>query len=191
MSSKDFQINGFGRYLRWLRIGLLVMMIVGCAGSPVRPSGADSTAKKGPPHPKSKIATSASTTNDLANLEQRLRSEVRQWEGTPHRMGGASRRGIDCSGLVHRLYQDIFDRQIPRSTARLVKSGQPIGRHQLRTGDLVFFKVPSKGRHVGIYLGRAEFAHASTTKGVTISSLEDRFWRRAYWTARRYLNTPQ
>lgn len=191
MWSKDFQLNGFGRYLRWLLIGLLAMMMAGCACAPPRPSGADSTVKKGPSHPKLKIATSAPATNDLADLEQRLRSEVRQWEGTPHRIGGASRRGIDCSGLVHRLYQDIYGRKIPRSTALLVKSGQPIGKHQLRTGDLVFFKVPSKGRHVGIYLGRAEFAHASTSKGVTISSLEDYFWRRAYWKARRYLNTPQ
>lgn len=104
-------------------------------------------------------------------------------------MGGATRRGIDCSGFVQRLYQDIFGRWIPRSTALQVKFGQTIGSHQLQTGDLVFFRVPGKGRHVGIYLSRSEFAHASTSKGVTISSLEDHFWRRAYWTARRYLNT--
>lgn len=105
-------------------------------------------------------------------------------------MGGQSRGGIDCSGFVQRLYQDIYGRRIPRSTALQVKSGQPVGLHQLHSGDLVFFKVPEKGRHVGIYLGRSEFAHASTNKGVIISSLEDRFWRQAYWTARRYLDHP-
>ena len=105
-------------------------------------------------------------------------------------MGGTTRQGIDCSGFVQRMYRDILGRRIPRSTALQVKSGQPIGKNQLHAGDLVFFKVPYKGRHVGIYLGRAEFAHASTSKGVTISSLEDNFWRQSYWTARRYLNAP-
>ena len=105
-------------------------------------------------------------------------------------MGGESRRGIDCSGLVQRLYRDIFGRRIPRSTNLQVKSGRPVGRHHLRTGDLVFFKVPGKGRHVGIYLGCSEFAHGSTSKGVMISNLEDPFWRQSYWTARRYLNNP-
>jgi cell wall-associated NlpC family hydrolase len=105
-------------------------------------------------------------------------------------MGGTTRLGIDCSGFVHRLYQDFFGQQIPRSTALLVKSGRPISKNQLRTGDLVFFKVPNKGRHVGIYLSRSEFAHASTSNGVTISSIEDHHWRRCYWTARRYRSTP-
>jgi len=134
------------------------------------------------------MAASAATAQDRSGVEQRLRAEVRQWQGTPHRMGGESRRGIDCSGFVQRLYRDIYGRWIPRSTALQVKSGRPVGQHQLRTGDLVFFNVPEKSRHVGIYLGRSEFAHASTSKGVIISSLEDRFWRRAYWTARRYVD---
>jgi cell wall-associated NlpC family hydrolase len=122
-----------------------------------------------------------------APVEQRIRSEVLQWEGTSHRMGGTGRHGIDCSGFVQRLYRDLFNRQIPRSTALQVQSGQGIDKAQLRPGDLVFFKIPHKGRHVGIYLGQMEFAHASTRQGVTISSLEDRYWRQSYWTARRYL----
>lgn len=120
------------------------------------------------------------------SLEQRLRSEVQQWVGTPHRMGGASRKGIDCSGFVQRMYKDIFQQQIPRSTALQVRTGQPINKKQVRPGDLVFFRIPYKGPHVGIYLGRTEFAHASTSKGVMISSLGDDYWRTSYWTARRY-----
>jgi cell wall-associated NlpC family hydrolase len=123
-------------------------------------------------------------------VEEKLRSEVRQWEGTPHRMGGATRRGIDCSGFVQRLYRDVFALRIPRSTALQVTSGRPVGRNRLRAGDLVFFRIPPKKGHVGIYLGRSEFAHASSTRGVMISSLRERFWRRCYWTARRYLNNP-
>lgn len=126
--------------------------------------------------------------NNLESMEQRLRSELQQWEGTPHLMGGTSQRGIDCSGFVQRLYRDIFDRKIPRSTSLQVKAGKSIDKNQLISGDLVFFRLPHKGRHVGIYLGQAQFAHASTSKGVTISSLENRYWRNSYWTARRYLS---
>jgi cell wall-associated NlpC family hydrolase len=189
MRSKFLLLENPGRWR--LLIGFAVIMAVACAGTVPRPSArANSPGEKAQLPAQPQIAKSAETRSDLVPVERRLRSEVRQWQGTPHRMGGVTRQGIDCSGFVQRLYRDIFRRQIPRSTALQVKTGRPIGRSQLRAGDLVFFHVPHKGRHVGIYLGREEFAHASTTKGVTISSLADDFWRRAYWTARRYLNAP-
>lgn len=178
-----------GRRLWWLLMGVTVIMVNGCAAPPSRPVPARAESSDGQAQVHSE-APSAITAKDPGRVEQSLRSEVCQWEGTPHRIGGSNRRGIDCSGFVYRMYRDIFDQQIPRSTALLVKSGRPIGKKQLRAGDLVFFKVPHKGRHVGIYLSRSEFAHASTSKGVTISSLEDRYWRQCYWTARRYRNDP-
>jgi cell wall-associated NlpC family hydrolase len=182
------QIPGRSRW--WLLIGLAVIIVNGCAGTQSRsiPTRADSSDVQAQVHPGSQSATTANGIG--GRVEHRLRSKVRQWEGTPHRMGGSTRRGVDCSGFVHRLYQDFFGQQIPRSTALLVKSGRPISKKQLRTGDLVFFKVPNKGRHVGIYLSRSEFAHASTSNGVTISNIEDHFWRRYYWTARRYRSAP-
>ncbi len=101
-------------------------------------------------------------------------------------MGGNSLRGVDCSGFVQQLYWDIFGRPIPRTTGLQVKSGSPVKKSRLCPGDLVFFKPPYKVRHVGIYLGQGEFAHASTSKGVMISNLAEDYWNRCYWTARRY-----
>jgi cell wall-associated NlpC family hydrolase len=190
---KVLKANRFERLRRLCLTGLLILVVVGCAGAasrPAEPAGVHSANNKAQCQSAAHIATSAAKAGDQSGVEQQLRSEVRQWRGTPHHMGGESRRGIDCSGFVQRLYRDIFSRRIPRSTALQVKSGRPVGSGHLRAGDLVFFKVPGKGRHVGIYLGGSEFAHASTSKGVMISNLEDRFWRQAYWTARRYLNTP-
>jgi cell wall-associated NlpC family hydrolase len=103
-------------------------------------------------------------------------------------MGGTTRRGVDCSGFVQKLYKEIFGKLIPRSSTLQVRSGKPVAVDQLSPGDLVFFKPPYKKNHVGIYLGRQEFAHASTSKGVVISSLSDDYWQECYWTARRYLN---
>jgi cell wall-associated NlpC family hydrolase len=118
-------------------------------------------------------------------LEQQLRTEVNKWDGTPHRMGGTDRSGIDCSAFVQRIYKDLFAIQLPRTTAYQVQYGQEINGPDLQTGDLVFFRPSQKGRHVGIYLSGREFAHASKIRGVTVSSMDEPYWRQIYWTARR------
>jgi cell wall-associated NlpC family hydrolase len=160
-------------YRLWLPIGLMVILATGCGGTAAV-------------QPRSHTEMPGSAASGASPLEQQLRSEVQQWVGTPHRMGGASRKGTDCSGFVQRMYRDIFQQQIPRSTSRQVRAGQPINKKELSPGDLVFFRIPYKGPHVGIYLGRSDFAHASTSKGVMISSLREDYWRSSYWTARRY-----
>ena len=122
-----------------------------------------------------------------ADIAGQLRAEVRSWEGTPHRLGGNNRRGIDCSGLVVRIYRDLFALQLPRTTAALSKTGQAVAPAHLAPGDLVFFRFSGGKRHVGIYLGRGQFAHASYRRGVMISRLDEPHWRASYWTARRLL----
>ena len=86
-----------------------------------------------------------------------------------------------------RIYSELFDRPLPRTTDQLARSGRPIARRELMAGDLVFFKPPEYKLHVGIYLGEGQFLHASTRQGVMISRLEEAYWRNAYWTARRVL----
>jgi cell wall-associated NlpC family hydrolase len=56
---------------------------------------------------------------DSDELADQLREAVRTWEGTPHRLGGNDRRGIDCSGLVVQLYRDLFGYRLPRTTSAL------------------------------------------------------------------------
>lgn len=117
--------------------------------------------------------------------EQRLRAALKPWEGTPYRWGRADHKGIDCSGLVMRLYGDVFSMQLPRTTEEQMGLGRPVPRTGLRAGDLVFFSLRKKAYHVGICLNNREFAHASTSLGVTISGLQDPYWERAFLTARR------
>jgi probable lipoprotein NlpC len=125
---------------------------------------------------------------DSDELADQLREAVRTWEGTPHRLGGNDRRGIDCSGLVVQLYRDLFGYRLPRTTSALSKTGRAIDPGQLLPGDLVFFHLPDGKRHVGIYLDRGQFAHASTRRGVMISGLQEPYWQEAFWTARRLLS---
>ena len=122
---------------------------------------------------------------DVRGAERALRAEVESWRGTPHRWGGADRRGADCSGFVMALYRDVFGADVPRTTARQARAGEGVRKGALRPGDLVFFRPSRKTRHVGVYLGGGEFAHASSSAGVTVSRLDRPYWQRIYWRARR------
>jgi cell wall-associated NlpC family hydrolase len=113
--------------------------------------------------------------------------EFRQWEGTPHKMGGNSKRGIDCSGFAHYMYGKLFNLNVPRSTRLFLKEGVRIKKSQLTPGDLVIFRPPTYPYHVGIYVGDNKFIHASTTKGVMMSDLNNPYWVKSYHMSRRIL----
>lgn len=108
-----------------------------------------------------------------------------QWEGTAYRLGGADKRGLDCSAFVQNLYWDLYNKGLPRTTEAQAQQGYPIPPSELEPGDLVFFKTGWRNRHVGVYLGKGDFVHASTSVGVTRSSLSNDYWRDRFWTARR------
>ncbi|MGX9462053.1 NlpC/P60 family protein [Shewanella sp. A14] len=120
--------------------------------------------------------------------ESNLLSFHEQWKGTPYRLGGLSKKGIDCSGFVYLAYLDIVGDKLPRSVNAQRVLGKEIPRNQLVIGDLVFFKTGRTARHVGIYMGQERFLHASTKKGVKISSLNNVYWKPRYWFAKRLKN---
>ena len=122
-----------------------------------------------------------------AERQARLRAEAADWAGTPHRWGGTTRDGIDCSAFVQTVYRDLFTVDLPRTTIQQSKAGQATLLTDLTAGDLVFYRIDSATRHVGIYVGANEFMHASKSEGVTISSIEDPYWQRRFWTVRRIL----
>ena len=164
---KSLEFSGW-HGIGWILLFLLPLMASACANS-------SSTANK----------PAVSTFSGSHQTSQALRDEINRWLGTPHHLGGMSHRGIDCSGLVVVVYDEVFDLQLPRTTDGLIKTGKRVARKNLVSGDLVFFKPEYKSRHVGIYLGQGEFAHASSSMGVTISRLDNAFWQRCYVTGRR------
>ena len=117
--------------------------------------------------------------------ESTLRAAVDDWIGVPHRLGGLDHRGVDCSGFVLQIYRSVFGVPVPRVTEDQVRAGTAVRSDALRPGDLVFFRISRKQRHVGIYLSGGEFAHASSSRGVMISHLSEPYWQQRYWTARR------
>lgn len=77
-----------------------------------------------------------------------------------------------------------FNKEMPRSTAGQRHVGRSISKSDLRPGDLVFFR---KNNHVGVYIGNGKFVHASSSRGVTTSSLSERYWSRTYTQSRRVI----
>ena len=106
-------------------------------------------------------------------------------------MGGNGDSGIDCSGFVKAVYKDVFDMDLPRTTQAQASLGRPIAFKEIRAGDLVFFKPPTYPRHVGIFLSGSEFVHASKESGVTVSRIDEYYWGKHYWTARRILRVTE
>ncbi len=125
--------------------------------------------------------------------EMRLRRLIDGWLGTPYRWGNATRGvGTDCSGFTRSVFSGCFGLTLPRVSRDQFRVGRSIPRKGLRPGDLVFFDTMDAGRitHVGIYLGRERFAHASSSRGVVYDKLTSRYYRRAYRGARRVLVYP-
>jgi lipoprotein Spr len=113
-----------------------------------------------------------------------IMSKFRSWEGVRYKWGGTTRKGIDCSALVQHFARGL-NVELPRTTGQQIKTGEKIRKHELRAGDLVFFWTSPVQRHVGIYIGKSEFIHASSSKGVTKSSLNNAYWKSHYETGIR------
>jgi murein DD-endopeptidase / murein LD-carboxypeptidase len=116
----------------------------------------------------------------------RLYGFIEDWLGIPYQWGGMNERGIDCSAFVQRLYKEVYDIHIPRTSleqyytewVELYKNTT-----YLNEGDLVFFKTMNNNNavtHVGFYLQNGYFVNASSSKGVSIAKLNDPYWKVKY-----------
>jgi murein DD-endopeptidase / murein LD-carboxypeptidase len=100
--------------------------------------------------------------------------------GVPHCMGGKTRRCMDCSGLLLSVFA-AHGINLPHNSEEQARYGTIIyGTDQLRKGDLVFFTRSYRTNrfitHSGIYTGNNEFIHTSSSRGVTVTSINDPWW---------------
>ena len=105
--------------------------------------------------------------------------------GKPYVYGASGPNAFDCSGFTKFVY-NYFSKDLPRTAEAQYKSGAKIERNNLQAGDLVFFNTDSNYGHVGIYIGNGDFIHASSSKGITISSINDGYYNDKYAGAVRY-----
>ncbi len=117
----------------------------------------------------------------------RIEAVAASWLGIPYRYGGVDRQGIDCSALVQCILGDLGE-SVPRTVRDLTRIGTEIPRSDLGGGDLVFFRLAA-GRidHVGIALDADRFVHASSSRGVVIDRIADRWFARRLTSVRRVI----
>ncbi len=118
--------------------------------------------------------------NTEADLD--LLTFVLDWRGTRYCYGGSSKECTDCSGFTSNAYKEVYEKDIPRVSRDIYSNSMPIRKNALYEGDLVFFATAggSKITHVGIYLWDGYFAHASSSKGVTVSNLRTGYYMKTF-----------
>lgn len=106
---------------------------------------------------------------------------VETWTGTPYRYGGTNQSGVDCSGFTGALYREVYKKTIPRTTKDISKGAKRVSTAHLKEGDIVFFDINGKkSSHIGVYLQNKHFVHASSSKGVIISHLDNPYYQKAF-----------
>jgi lipoprotein Spr len=117
-----------------------------------------------------------------------LEKYASDWLGAKYVYGASSKTQTDCSGFVMQVYKGYYNIALDHNAARMFKDprGTSVSRGSLREGDLIFFGSFWNIGHVGIYLSGDRFIHASSSKGVIISNLNDKYWSHKYQGARRF-----
>ena len=136
------------------------------------------------------VPTQRTQVNPSSNLTKNIEHVAKSLLGTDYQYGANGPQQYDCSSFT----KYVFSKQginIPRVSRDQAKVGQFVKGNQLQKGDLIFFdsKKSSKVSHVGIYLGRGDFIHASSSKDkVTISNLNSNYYSSHFKWGRRVTN---
>lgn len=131
--------------------------------------------------------------DDTSSLANNIINTALTFSGTRYKFGGTTKKGMDCSGLLHVAFGE-HDVKLPRVSYDMAEEGRPIKIKNVTKGDLLFFITSKRSRHinhvgmvVAIENKEIKFIHASTSRGVIVSSLHEGFWNSAFVKATRVL----
>lgn len=139
-------------------------------------------------HPSDDSDGSSGTSSVDRSLGAALVKSARQWIGTPYVYGGRSKSGTDCSGMIMVIYDEVAGLSLPRNSAAQRDYCVSVSRRQLEPGDLVFFTTSKRGgkvNHVGMYVGNGRIIHASSSRGVIESGLDEKYYATHYHSSGR------
>lgn len=177
--------------IKYLIFSFILFLVVSCGSTksvvhqPVKKTGNTAVYS-----PKNLNSSHSGKSNSMIKS---LLKDAEKYLGTPYKLGGTTTAGMDCSGLTTKVFEK-YDYILPRRSVEQSEVGDRVDISQVKPGDLLFFATSGGSRvsHVGIVhtiesSGEVKFIHASTSKGVIISSLNEKYWNKAYLHARRIL----
>lgn len=145
--------------------------------------------------PEEKSITSTTNRTESKNLSKadEVINTALTFSGVRYKFGGTTRKGMDCSGLLYISFGE-HDVKLPRTSIHMAEEGKKIRIKDVAKGDLLFFKTNKRAKrinHVGMVVkvenDEIKFIHASSSRGVTVSSLREGFWNHAFVKATRIL----
>jgi len=130
---------------------------------------------------------------EILEKAEEVVSTALAYAGVRYKYGGTTRKGMDCSGLLYVTFLE-HDIALPRVSYHMANEGEPIPLTAVHKGDLLFFTTSRRGKrinHVGLVVAvegeEIKFIHATTSRGVIVSSLREGFWNYAFVKATRIL----
>jgi cell wall-associated NlpC family hydrolase len=170
---------------------LLLLFLNGCASYPRYRSGKASTSDPEEPLSRQdrqvKDGKYPARPKSSANLLE-LGGIIQSYLGTPYKGNSRMQEGLDCSEFTVEVFKKYNRTNLPRTAELQYKTGYKVDYNHLSFGDLVFFRTDKNHvSHVGIYVGFDEFIHSSTSTGVIISSIKDKYWKKRFVGGRRIL----
>lgn len=141
-----------------------------------------------------KAEKSRSTVEEATATAPVLRDAIEtalSYEGTRYKYGGTTKSGMDCSGLIYVSFKEA-GKNVPRTSGSLRDAAKSIKFNEVEKGDLLFFatgKNKTRVSHVGLVVNitpaEVSFVHASTSRGVIVSTMNEGYWLNAYLSAGR------
>lgn len=141
----------------------------------------------------------AASSADLSSLSEKLGfqvtsdddlelfQEIASWLGAPYLAAGNDKSGVDCSGLICKVFEKMYSKKLPRRSTDMYDQCEAISVTNAKAGDLVFFRpdgnMNEKPNYVGIYLKNNSFVIVSSSKGVTIADLSSNYYKKTFVTA--------
>lgn len=132
---------------------------------------------------KKQTAKAATVKKASTASSAELVKEAKKYLNVPYVWGGSTPKGFDCSGFLNYVFSKSSNINLPRTVSEIYKKGTNVSKPQV--GDVVFFETYKPGAsHAGIYIGNDQFIHSSSSKGVSISSMDNSYWSKRYLGAK-------
>lgn len=173
--------RNLSRLITLIAIAIIGMALPSCRSS--KKSESDFYESK---HKHFKTDKDNKTGHSIDDYKTRIKivKEAYGWLGTPYGYGKAE-KGVacDCSGMVMSVYLNVMGIKLPRNSAQQQDFCKKLKKKDVKIGDLCFFatgKDSDKVSHVGIMVDDNNFIHASTSKGVVVSDINQPYYVKTF-----------